>query len=90
MISRQDIFDIYQNALEDPSELFSVSQNLREKFKKETVTFSKKSIFQYCKSLQRYLLILHIQGRARRRETIFDVKATGIRIVTTCKKIQMR
>ena len=44
-ISRQDIFDIYQNALKDPRELFSVSQNLRIKFKKETVTFSKKAFF---------------------------------------------
>ncbi|MCV0367097.1 MAG: 7,8-didemethyl-8-hydroxy-5-deazariboflavin synthase subunit CofG [Nitrosopumilus sp.] len=44
-ISREDIFEIYQNSLKDPSELFSVSQNLREKFKKNTVTFSKKAFF---------------------------------------------
>jgi 7,8-didemethyl-8-hydroxy-5-deazariboflavin synthase CofG subunit len=45
VISRQDIMEIYQNAVEDSSELFSVAQNLREKFKKDSVTFSKKAFF---------------------------------------------
>ncbi|KAF6249755.1 7,8-didemethyl-8-hydroxy-5-deazariboflavin synthase subunit CofG [Marine Group I thaumarchaeote] len=45
VISRQDIMEIYQNAVEDSSELFSVAQNLREKFKKDSVTFSKKVFF---------------------------------------------
>ena len=45
IISRQDIMEIYQNAVEDSSELFSVAQNLREKFKKDSVTFSKKAFF---------------------------------------------
>ena len=45
IISRQDIMEIYQNAVEDSSELFSVAQNLREKFKKDSVTFSKKVFF---------------------------------------------
>ena len=44
-ISRQDIMGIYQNAVEDSSELFSVAQNLRKKFKKDSVTFSKKAFF---------------------------------------------
>ena len=44
-ISREDILDIYKNATNDPTELFSASQNLREKFKKNTVTFSKKAFF---------------------------------------------
>lgn len=44
-ISRQDIIDIYQKGQEDPVELFSAAQNLRKKFKKETVTFSKKAFF---------------------------------------------
>ena len=44
-ISRQEINDIYQHAIKDPRELFSVAQNLRKKFKKETVTFSKKAFF---------------------------------------------
>jgi len=44
-ISRQEINDIYQHARKDPRELFSVAQNLRKKFKKETVTFSKKAFF---------------------------------------------
>jgi len=45
VISRQDILGIYQNAVEDSSELFSVAQNLRKKFKKNSVTFSKKAFF---------------------------------------------
>jgi len=44
-ISRQDIIDIYLNAIEDPSELFSVAQNLRKKMKNNSVTFSKKAFF---------------------------------------------
>jgi len=44
-ISRQDIIDIYLNAIEDPSELFSVAQNLRKKIKNNSVTFSKKAFF---------------------------------------------
>ena len=45
VISRQDIMEIYQNAVEDSSELFSVAQNLRKRFKKDSVTFSKKVFF---------------------------------------------
>jgi len=45
VISRQDIMEIYQNAVENSSELFSVAQNLRKKFKKDSVTFSKKAFF---------------------------------------------
>ena len=44
-ISRQDIMGVYENALEDPRELFSVAHDLRKKFKKDTVTFSKKAFF---------------------------------------------
>ena len=44
-ISRQETIEIYQHAIKDPRELFSVAQNLRTKFKKETVTFSKKAFF---------------------------------------------
>ena len=44
-ISRQDIIEIYQHAVKDPRELYSVAQNLRVKFKKDTVTFSKKAFF---------------------------------------------
>jgi len=44
-ISRQEIIEIYQYAIKDPRELFSVAHNLRKKFKKETVTFSKKVFF---------------------------------------------
>ena len=44
-ISRQETIEIYQHAIKDPRELFSVAHNLRKKFKKETVTFSKKAFF---------------------------------------------
>ena len=44
-ISRQDVIEIYQNATKNPNELFSTAQNLREKFKKDSVTFSKKAFF---------------------------------------------
>ncbi len=44
-ISHPDIMDIYQNAVEDSTELFSAAQNLRKKFKKDSVTFSKKAFF---------------------------------------------
>ncbi|MFQ5782015.1 MAG: 7,8-didemethyl-8-hydroxy-5-deazariboflavin synthase subunit CofG [Nitrosopumilus sp.] len=44
-ISRQDIIEIYQNALEDPIELFLAAQDLRKKFKNNSVTFSKKAFF---------------------------------------------
>ncbi len=45
VISRQSVIEIYQNAVDDPSELFSAAQNLRKKFKKDSVTFSKKAFF---------------------------------------------
>jgi len=45
VISRQSVIEIYQNATEDPNELFSTAQNLRRKFKKDSVTFSKKAFF---------------------------------------------
>ena len=45
VISHQDIIEIYKNAVIDSSELFSVAQNLRKKFKKDSVTFSKKVFF---------------------------------------------
>ncbi len=45
VISHQDIMDIYQNAVKDSTELFTAAQNLRKKFKKDSVTFSKKVFF---------------------------------------------
>ena len=44
-ISHQDIIEIYQKSLKDPNELFLTAQNLRKKFKKDSVTFSKKAFF---------------------------------------------
>ena len=45
IVSYENILQIYQDAKTDPSELFSAAQNLREKFKGKTVTFSKKAFF---------------------------------------------
>lgn len=44
-ISYHEALQIFQDANTDPSELFSAAQNLRQKFKKNTVTFSKKAFF---------------------------------------------
>jgi len=45
IVSYENTLQIYQDAKTDPSELFSTAQNLREKFKGKTVTFSKKAFF---------------------------------------------
>ena len=44
-VSRQEVIEIYQKAMSNPNDLFSVSQSLRKKFKKDSVTFSKKAFF---------------------------------------------
>ena len=44
-ISHQDVVEIYHKSLKDPEDLFLVAQGLRKKFKKNTVTFSKKAFF---------------------------------------------
>ena len=44
-VSHQDVIDIYQKAINNPNDLFLVSQSLRKKFKKNSVTFSKKAFF---------------------------------------------
>ena len=44
-VSRQDVIEIYQKATKNPDDLFQVSQNLRKKYKKDSVTFSKKAFF---------------------------------------------
>ena len=44
-ISRPEILKIYEDALEDPTELFATAKNLRKKIKGNTVTFSKKAFF---------------------------------------------
>ena len=44
-ISHHDIIEIYQQAVKDPTELFLTAQNIRKKFKNQTVTFSKKAFF---------------------------------------------
>ena len=51
-ISNQEIIEIYHNAVKDATELFSTAQILREKYKGNTVTFSKKAflnIVNLCK-----------------------------------------
>jgi 7,8-didemethyl-8-hydroxy-5-deazariboflavin synthase CofG subunit len=57
IVSYENILQIYQDAKTDPSELFSTAQNLREKFKGKTVTFSKKAflnIINMCKDTCTY------------------------------------
>ena len=44
-VSHQDAIEIYQKAVENPNDLFLVAQSLRKKFKKDSVTFSKKAFF---------------------------------------------
>ena len=44
-VSHHDIIEIYQQAVKDPTELFLTAQNIRKKFKNQTVTFSKKAFF---------------------------------------------
>lgn len=44
-ISRDDILEVYHNAIKDPKDLFSTAQILRKKYKGDTVTFSKKAFF---------------------------------------------
>ena len=44
-VSRQDAIEIYQKGVENPNDLFLVAQSLRKKFKKDSVTFSKKAFF---------------------------------------------
>ena len=44
-ISHEDALQIYQDAIIDSSELILTAQNLRKKFKGNTVTFSKKAFF---------------------------------------------
>jgi 7,8-didemethyl-8-hydroxy-5-deazariboflavin synthase CofG subunit len=44
-VSRQDVIEIYQKATKNPDDLFLISQNLRKKYKKNSVTFSKKAFF---------------------------------------------
>jgi len=45
IISRDEIIQIYKNSENNPNELFSAAQILRKKFKKDSVTFSKKAFF---------------------------------------------
>ena len=57
IVSYENTLQIYQDAKTDPSELFSTAQNLREKFKGKTVTFSKKAflnIINMCKDTCTY------------------------------------
>jgi 7,8-didemethyl-8-hydroxy-5-deazariboflavin synthase len=44
-ISREEIIQTYENSKNNSTELFSTAQVLREKFKKNSVTFSKKAFF---------------------------------------------
>jgi len=67
-ISPQDAIEIYQKARENPNELFSASHNLRKKFKKDSVTFSKKAFFNIvnlCKDTCSYCTYKSEPGEAK-------------------------
>lgn len=67
-VSRQDVDWIYQNAVENPNDLFLVAQNLRKKFKGNSVTFSKKAFFNIvnlCKDTCSYCTYKSEPGEAK-------------------------
>ena len=67
-ISRQDVIGIYQKAVKNPNDLFSVTQSLRKKFKKDSVTFSKKAFFNIvnlCKDTCSYCTYKAEPGEAK-------------------------
>jgi len=67
-VSRQDIIEIYQKATKNPNDLFKVSQNLRKKYKKDSVTFSKKAFFNIvnlCKDTCSYCTYKSEPGEAK-------------------------
>ncbi len=67
-VSRQDITGIYQKAIKNPNDLFQVSQNLRKKYKKDSVTFSKKAFFNIvnlCKDTCSYCTYKSEPGEAK-------------------------
>ena len=67
-VSRQDIIEIYQKATKNPNDLFQVSQNLRIKYKKDSVTFSKKAFFNIvnlCKDTCSYCTYKSEPGEAK-------------------------
>ena len=67
-VSRQDVIEIYQKAVENPNDLFSVAQSLRKKFKKDSVTFSKKAFFNIvnlCKDTCSYCTYKSEPGEAK-------------------------
>ena len=68
LVSRQDIIEIYQKATKNPDDLFQVSQNLRRKYKKDSVTFSKKAFFNIvnlCKDTCSYCTYKSEPGEAK-------------------------
>ena len=67
-VSRQKIIEIYKKAVKNPNDLFQVSQNLRTKFKKDHVTFSKKTFFNIvnlCKDTCSYCTYKSEPGEAK-------------------------
>ena len=66
--SRQEVTEIYQKSVENPRDLFSASQILRKKYKKNTVTFSKKAFFNIvnlCKDTCSYCTYKSEPGEAK-------------------------
>lgn len=88
-ISRQDVIEIYQHAIKDPRDLFLTAQNLRVKFKKNTVTFSKKAFFNVvnlCKDTCSYCTYKAEPGEEK---LSLMSKQQMTEILQLAKKIQM-
>ena len=67
-VSYQDAIEIYKKAVENPNDLFLVAQSLRKKFKKVSVTFSKKAFFNIvnlCKDTCSYCTYKSEPGEAK-------------------------
>ena len=67
-ITRHEIMEIYQKSIKNPNDIFLVAQNLRKKFKENSVTFSKKAFFNIvnlCKDTCSYCTYKAEPGEAK-------------------------
>lgn len=67
-ITRHEVIEIYQKSIKNPNDIFLVAQNLRKKFKENTVTFSKKAFFNVinlCKDTCSYCTYKAEPGEAK-------------------------
>ncbi|MEX0861259.1 7,8-didemethyl-8-hydroxy-5-deazariboflavin synthase subunit CofG [Nitrosopumilus sp.] len=67
-ITRHEVIEIYQKSIKNPNDILLVAQNLRKKFKKNSVTFSKKAFFNIinlCKDTCSYCTYKAEPGEAK-------------------------